>query len=91
MSYNIEFTPKALDDLARLAKSEPKVYQKAIRFIEELKEHPKQGLGHPEPLKGDPKGRYSRELTKKHRLIYQIFDIRVIVLVLSSYGHYDDK
>ena len=29
--------------------------------------------------------------TKKHRLVYQIRDMEVLVLVLTAYGHYDDK
>ena len=91
MCYEIEFTPDAQTDLAKLMKSEPKVYKKALRFIDELKEHPTTGLGHPEPLKGKPEGRWSRELTKKHRLVYQIFEHEVLVLVLSAYGHYGDK
>lgn len=89
--YNIDFTTEALEGLARLEKSEPKVYEKAVRFIGELKEHPKTGLGHPEPLKGKPEGRWSREITKKHRLVYRIFEEDVLVLVLRSYGHYEDK
>ena len=91
MTYRVFPTPEAEADLVRLAKSEPKVYQKACRLIEELKTHPQTGLGHPEPLKGLPEGRWSRRLSKKHRLIYRIFDAEVVVLLLSSYGHYDDK
>lgn len=30
-------------------------------------------------------------ITKKHRLVYEIFDTEVHVDVLSAYGHYDDK
>lgn len=89
--YNIDFTTEARLGLARLEKSEPKAFAKVIRFIEELKEHPKTGTGHPEPLKGKPEGRWSREITKKHRLVYRIFDEDVVVLVLRSYGHYEDK
>ena len=89
--YSIDFTTEALQGLAKLERSEPKVFAKAVRFIEELKEHPKTGLGHPEPLKGLPEGRWSREITKKHRLVYRIFEDEVLVLMLRSYGHYDDK
>ena len=89
--YNIDFTTEALEGLARLEKSEPKVYAKAVRFIGELKEHPKTGLGHPEPLKGKPEGRWSREITKRHRLVYRIYETEVVVLVLAAYGHYEDK
>jgi len=91
MIYNIEIKEQAKIDLLRLAKDEPKVFKKAERFIEELKEHPKTGLGHPEPLKGKPEGRWSRELSKKHRLVYRIYETEVVVLVLAAYGHYEDK
>jgi len=80
-----------MEHLSILAKSEPKAFVKANRFIEELKIHPKTGLGHPEPLKGSPVGRWSREITKKHRLVYRIFEVEVYVDVLAAYGHYDDK
>ena len=91
MTYKVRNTPQADEDLARLAKSEPKAFEKANRFIEELKIHPKTGTGHPEPLKGKPEGRWSREITKKHRLIYRIIEDEVVVLLLAAYGHYDDK
>ena len=89
--YNVDYTQEAIEDLKRLQKNEPKIFDKACRFIAELAEHPKIGLGHPEPLKGKPEGRWSRELTKKHRLVYRIYETDVVVLVLSAYGHYNDK
>ena len=91
MKYELRFTSRANQDLANLAKNEPKVFQKALRFLEELTEHPKVGTGHPEPLKGQPEGRWSRQITKKHRLVYRIFEHEVHVDVLSAWGHYDDK
>ena len=91
MIYNVIIMPMAMSHLARLSKSEPKVFQKAQRFIKELETHPKTGLGHPEPLKGKPENRWSREITKKHRLVYRIFETKVYVEVLAAYGHYDDK
>ena len=91
MIYKVTPTSEAEADLVRLAKSEPKAFAKAQRFIEELKVHPKTGLGHSEPLKGKPEGRWSREITKKHRMVYRIYEEEVVVLLLKSYGHYDDK
>ena len=29
--------------------------------------------------------------TQKHRLVYEIHEETVLVFVLSSYGHYEDK
>ncbi len=91
MIYKINYTEEAISDLDRLEQDEPKSFKKFLQFLEELKVHPKTGTGHPEPLKGHPEGRWSRRISKKHRLIYRIFEADVLVLVLSSYGHYDDK
>ena len=89
--YEIIYSPQAIEDLLRLQRSEPAAYKKVGKFIEELKEHPKTGTGHPEQLKGDRAGQWSRTITKKHRLIYEIIKKTVHVDILSAYGHYDDK
>ena len=89
--YTIIYSPKAEEDLRKLKKSEPAAFQKAVRLLNELVEHPKEGTGHPEPLKGKPEGRWSRQITKKHRLVYRIYEQNVYVEVLTAYGHYKDK
>ena len=43
--FKIKYTDDAVNDLKRLQHNEPKVYQKAKRFIDELEVHPKTGLG----------------------------------------------
>ena len=83
--------PEAKNDLQLLRRSEPAVFKKAVKLINELMDHPKTGTGHPEPLRGKPENRWSRQITKKHRLVYRIFETEVLVLVLTSYGHYGDK
>lgn len=47
--------------------------------------------GHPEKLKHDLEGFWSRRINKKHRLIYQIEDEIITVIVVSAYSHYGDK
>jgi len=89
--YKISFADRVQEDLERLSSNEPAAFKKAIKMLNELAEHPRTGTGHPEPLKGQPEGRWSRCITKKHRLVYRIFDDTVLVLVLRAYGHYDDK
>ena len=89
--YKIKYSTRANMDLAKLLKDEPKSFQKAVKLIEELREHPKTGTGHPEPLKGKPEGRWSRQISKKHRLVYRIYEEEVFIDLLAAYGHYDDK
>ena len=90
-TYYVDIKEKALLDLKKLKVHEPKSYKKALKLIEELYEHPTTGTGHPEPLKGFPANRWSRRINERHRLVYRILKEEVIVLVLSSYGHNDDK
>lgn len=80
-----------MDDMAKLKRQEPTAFKKAVKLIDELYEHPKTGTGKPEPLSGDRAGQWSRHITKKHRLVYEIRDMEVIVIVVSAYGHYEDK
>ena len=91
MIYSIDFKEQANLDLVALAKSEPKAFLKAQALIEELKVHPRTGTGKPEPLSGNRAGEWSRRITRKHRLVYEIHDTEVVVLVISAFGHYDDK
>lgn len=89
--YDIIYSPKAKEDIARLRRDEPAAHKKVIQLLNELIDHPTTGTGKPEPLKGDPKNRWSRRITRKHRLIYRIFETEVYIDVLSAYGHYEDK
>ena len=89
--YKITYSRSAEEDLRRLKRSEPSSFRKALTLLDELVDHPKIGTGHPEPLKGKPEGRWSRQITKKHRLVYRIYEMEVHVEILSSYGHYEDK
>lgn len=91
MTYRITYSSEAIGHLVALQKSEPKAYAKVQQLIDELKEHPRTGTGHPEPLRGKPEGRWSRRISQKHRLVYRIFDDEVVVLVLAASGHYGDK
>lgn len=89
--FKIIFAAQAKEDIAKLKRNEPSAHKKAILLLNELMDHPKTGTGHPEQLKGNRSGQWSRQITKKHRLVYEIHDEVIEVLVLSSYGHYGDK
>ncbi len=89
--YSVEIKPQAQEDLKVLSKSEPKAYRKALTLIAELYDHPQTGTGKPEQLKGCGGSLWSRHITKKHRLIYEIIETVVHIDILSSYGHYNDK
>ena len=89
--YKLDYTDEALEGMKRLKQDEPKAFQKLGKLLAELMDHPRIGTGKPEPLSGDRSGQWSRRITKKHRLVHEIHDTEVVVLVLTAYGHYDDK
>ncbi|MGL5275791.1 Txe/YoeB family addiction module toxin [Myroides sp.] len=70
-------------------------HKKDIKRIEqifsELAIHPEKGIGHPEQLKYELSGFWSRRINTKDRLIYKIDKNKVIVTILSVKGHYLDK
>lgn len=89
MKYRVDFTQDAYNDIATLRKKEPSAYKKLLRLLAELEEHPTTGSGIPKPLREDKHGTWSRRITQRHRLVYEIHGDTVYVLVLSAYGHYD--
>lgn len=68
-----------------------KLLIKINTLFNELRENPTFGTGKPEKLKHYKTPTWSRRISDKHRLVYRIQDEKIIVLVLSLWGHYDDK
>lgn len=92
MSYVIDFTKSALEDLEKHKKSgDLKILRKIAVLLTELLILPLTGTGHPELLKNEIKETYSRRINKKHRLVYRIKEETVTVIVLSAFAHYCDK
>jgi toxin YoeB len=89
--YSLEFTDSAKKDISKLKRSENQAYKKLAKLLEELQEHPYTGTGQPEVMRYGYSGYYSRRINKKHRLVYQVDDDKIEVLVISSLGHYQDK
>ena len=90
--YEIELTKDALEDIIKLKKGgEKQALRKLAFLLTELEEHPTTGTGKPEKLRGDLSGKWSRRITDRHRLIYEILEDVVRVIVLNTYGHYADK
>ena len=92
MMYDIVFTKIALEDIEIHKKSGDKaILKKLSKLLKELRDHPTTGTGHPEPLRHDRSGQWSRELSKKHRLVYRILETEIVVEIISAEGHYGDK
>lgn len=91
MTYTIRVSYGVDKVIAKWKKSNPDLFKKYRRIFEELLEHPKTGLGHPEPLKGGKEMTWSRHVTAHDRIIYDVYEDIVEVYVLEVEGHNNDK
>lgn len=91
-SYSIEISKEALADLLKIKKSGKKAdISKIEKIFLELEIHPTTGIGKPEKLKYKEINIWSRQINKKDRLVYEIIDKEVVVIIISTLGHYNDK
>lgn len=90
--YFVEFDSSVRKDLKSIYKSGNKsVIRKIEKILIELTNHPYEGEGHPEELKYELKGYWSRRINKKDRIIYRVEENIVTVFVVAVLGHYTDK
>lgn len=90
--YIVQLSKRALKDLKAIKKSGRKLdMEKVQNFLIELEEHQPTGTGSPEQLKYNHGEVWSREVNKKDRFVYEIFEEEVSVMLVQSLGHYNDK
>ncbi len=65
------FAREAWEDYLYWQKSDKKILKRINRLIEETRRNPFEGIGKPEPLKGDKRGYWSRRITDEHRFVYK--------------------
>ncbi len=85
------FAPKTIEHLNYWKKSGNKIIQKKInQLIIAIQENPFKGIGKPEPLKYELSGSWSRRINEEHRIVYEIHDDGIIVIleIQSLKGHY---
>ena len=91
MIYAIEYSKSADRTLAKWKKSNPQLFKKATKVLLDIMEHPRTGIGHPEPLRGGNDVTWSRRISAHDRIVYDIHDNVLVVLVIEVEGHYSDK
>ena len=89
--YAIDFEPCVVKVIAKWKKSNPNLFKKLKKVLEDIQQHPRYGIGHPEPMIGGGGITYSRHITANDRIIYDIYEEEIRVLVIELEGHYKDK
>ncbi len=78
----------AIEDLEARSTINPKVLSKIIRLIAETMRTPRTGTGKPERLKHLGGDLWSRRITERDRLVYDIQPDAIIIVACRF--HYDD-
>ena len=65
-----------------------KILKRINQLIKDIGRNPFEGIGKPEPLKGNLSGFWSRRIDEEHRLVYVVEDNAI--LIISCRGHYED-
>lgn len=89
--YEVKVSTEADKVIRKWKKSNPQFWKKYQKIYHELMDHPRTGIGHPEPLKGGKDITWSRHVSAHDRVIYDIYDEIITVLVVEVEGHYNDK
>jgi len=89
--YEVKVSTEADKVIRKWKKSNPQLLKKYQKIYHELMDHPRTGIGHPEPLKGGKDITWSRHVSAHDRVIYDIYDEIITVLVVEVEGHYNDK
>lgn len=76
----ITFHPEAWDEYLHWHREDRNTFERINRLIADACSNGNEGIGKPEPLRGDLSGFWSRRITKEHRLVYAVTDDDVTVV-----------
>ena len=84
---NKTWSDEAWEDYIGWQSEDRKTLKRINLLIKDVERHPFDGVGKPEPLKGEFGGFWSRRIDEKNRLIYRI--VPNGLEILSCKGHYE--
>lgn len=65
------FSNEAWEDYLYWQQADDKVFRRVNDLIKDTRRTAFQGIGKPEPLRGDLSGWWSRRITREHRMVYR--------------------
>ncbi|MGP1470762.1 MAG: Txe/YoeB family addiction module toxin [Schwartzia sp. (in: firmicutes)] len=80
---------EAWEDFEYWTQEDRTTLKRILRLLQDIERNGYQGIGKPEPLRGDWSGFWSRRIDDKNRLVYRIREGRVEIAQCGS--HYRDK
>lgn len=84
----IIFSEQALEEYTELSQDKKK-HGRIITILKDIIRNGYDGIGKPEPLKGNFSGFWSRRIDDVNRIVYKVSDDGIEIIQCK--GHYDDK
>lgn len=75
----LAWAEKAWEDYLYWQATDKKILKRINELIKDIKRHPFEGIGDPEPLRHNWSGYWSRRIDREHRLVYWATDDTVII------------
>ena len=76
------FSDHAWEEYLYWQRTDRKILKRINKLIEEIKRHPYEGLGKPEPLRYALSGYWSRRIDSEHRIVYKVEDDAIFIAQL---------
>ena len=87
--FQIDLDKKAKKQLDKI-KTNSRLLSKFLEIIADIEQNPYSPNFKFERLKGNLAGYCSKRLDKKNRVIYKVLDDKIIVIIVSILGHYEE-
>ena len=81
----LKFLGDTFEDFLEWGQNEKQLQKRIIRLIQEVRRTPFEGIGKPEPLKGNLSGFWSRRINDEHRLVYEVIDDEIIIHAIKDH------
>ncbi|MCM1125889.1 MAG: Txe/YoeB family addiction module toxin [Lachnospiraceae bacterium] len=79
---------EAWEDYLYWQRQDKKTLKRINALLKDTERNPFEGIGKPEPLKGELSGFWSRRIDETNRFVYRVKN--GVLEILSCRGHYDD-
>lgn len=76
----LAFTPSGWEDYLWFQSHDRKLLKRINQVIQDVLRSPFQGIGKPEPLKGELAGFWSRRIDDEHRLVYSVSATEIVIV-----------
>lgn len=86
---DIQFTDEAWEDFSYWLMQDKKTLKRILKLLEDIKRNGYEGIGKPEPLKGNLAPYWSRRIDDCNRIVYKVED--GIIKIVQCGSHYREK